>query len=43
MGCFDVACGIMPPKMQETHLHKIPKGDKPCGGRISLTFRKYIG
>lgn len=34
---------VMPPHMQETHLHKIPKGDKPCGGRISLTFRKYIG
>lgn len=33
---------VMPPHMQETHLHKIPKGDKPCGGRISLTFRKYI-
>lgn len=32
---------IMPAGMQETHYHKIPKGDKPCGGRISLTFRKY--
>jgi len=34
---------IMPARMQETHFHKIPKGDKPCGGRISLTFRKFIG
>jgi alkylated DNA repair dioxygenase AlkB len=33
---------IMPAKMQENYFHKIPKGDKPCGGRISLTFRKYI-
>ena len=33
---------IMPAYMQETHYHKIPKGDKPCGGRISLTFRKLL-
>lgn len=32
---------IMPARYQENHLHKIPKHDKPCGGRISLTFRKY--
>ncbi len=31
---------IMPPGMQETHYHKIPKHDQDCGGRISLTFRK---
>lgn len=31
----------MLPGMQETHLHKIPKGDRVLGGRISLTFRKY--
>ncbi len=34
------AC-IMPAGMQNTHLHKIPKNDKPCGPRISLTFRGY--
>lgn len=32
---------IMPAGYQKTHLHKIPKWDKPCGTRISLTFRKY--
>lgn len=31
---------VMPPGYQETHQHRIPKHDRPCGGRISLTFRK---
>lgn len=35
------AC-IMLPGMQDTHQHRIPKHDRPCGPRISLTFRKYI-
>ncbi len=33
---------IMPAGFQKDNLHKIPKNDKPCGGRISLTFRKFI-
>jgi hypothetical protein len=32
---------IMPAHFQENNLHKIPKNDKPCGTRISLTFRNY--
>jgi alkylated DNA repair dioxygenase AlkB len=32
----------MPERYQENHYHKIPKGDREMGGRISLTFRKYI-
>lgn len=32
---------IMPAGYQANNKHKIPKGDKPCGGRISLTFRKF--
>jgi len=32
----------MPAGFQKDYLHKIPKNDKPCGGRISLTFRKYF-
>jgi alkylated DNA repair dioxygenase AlkB len=31
----------MPAGFQKDYLHKIPKNDRPCGGRISLTFRKY--
>ena len=31
----------MPPGFQDTHLHRIPKHDKECGPRVSLTFRKY--
>ena len=31
---------IMPGGYQDDHYHKIPKHDKVCGGRISLTFRK---
>lgn len=33
---------VMPAGFQADNVHKIPKNDKPCGGRISLTFRKYI-
>lgn len=32
---------IMDPGMQQTHQHRIPKCDHLCGGRISLTFRKF--
>jgi alkylated DNA repair dioxygenase AlkB len=32
---------IMPAHFQETNFHKIPKCDKECGIRISLTFRNY--
>jgi len=32
---------IMPKGFQEIYYHKIPKHDKPCGIRISLTFRTY--
>lgn len=31
---------VMPGGYQNNHFHRIPKHDKPCGGRISLTFRK---
>lgn len=30
---------IMPPGFQNTHQHKIPKGDRAMSGRISLTYR----
>ena len=32
---------IMPAGFQEGNLHRIPKHDRPCGGRVSLTFRSY--
>lgn len=31
----------MPAGFQDTHLHRIPKHDRECGPRVSLTFRKY--
>lgn len=31
---------VMPAGYQNTHFHKIPKGDRPCGLRVSLTYRK---
>lgn len=31
---------VMPPGFQDAMLHRIPKHDRPCGGRISLTYRK---
>lgn len=33
---------IMPSGFQTDHLHRIPKCDRACGTRISLTFRRYI-
>lgn len=33
---------IMMPGVQQTHFHRIPKHDRPCAPRLSLTFRKYI-
>lgn len=33
---------IMPVGFQETHLHRIPKHDRPCAWRISLTFRSFL-
>lgn len=33
---------IMLPGMQDTHMHRIPKHDRECGPRISLTYRGYI-
>lgn len=34
---------LMLPGMQQTHYHRIPKHDRPCGPRISLTYRGYNG
>lgn len=33
---------VMPAGFQELYFHRIPKCDRACGIRISLTFRKYI-
>lgn len=33
---------IMHPGYQDTHLHRIPKHDRPCDWRISLTFRTFV-
>jgi alkylated DNA repair dioxygenase AlkB len=33
---------IMPAGFQHTHQHKIPKGDRNMGGRISLTYRSKL-
>jgi alkylated DNA repair dioxygenase AlkB len=33
---------IMPAGYQATHQHRIPKCDRECGMRISLTFRRYV-
>jgi len=32
---------VMPPGFQMTHQHRIPKGDRPMGTRVSLTYRHY--
>lgn len=32
---------LMNAGMQHTHYHRIPKHDRPCGPRISLTYRGY--
>ena len=34
------SCFIMPPGFQETHQHKIPRHDRECEPRMSMTFRK---
>lgn len=33
---------IMPGGFQSLYHHRIPKSDRVCGTRISLTFRKYV-
>ena len=33
---------VMPVGYQSTHFHRIPKHDRPCGWRISLTFRSFL-
>jgi alkylated DNA repair dioxygenase AlkB len=33
---------IMEPGMQASHWHRIPKSDRPCGPRVSLTFRGWL-
>lgn len=30
----------MPVGYQDTHQHRVPKADRPCGPRVSLTYRK---
>ena len=34
---------IMPAGFQNEYLHRIPKGDREMGGRISLTYRSWKG
>jgi alkylated DNA repair dioxygenase AlkB len=33
---------IMPPGFQQSYQHKIPKGDRPMGPRVSATYRGLI-
>jgi alkylated DNA repair dioxygenase AlkB len=33
---------VMPAGFQRTHQHRIPKGDRAMGTRISLTYRHYV-
>lgn len=33
---------MMPPGFQQTHQHRIPKGDREMDPRISLTFRRFL-
>lgn len=33
---------IMPSGFQDLYFHRIPKSDRPCSTRVSLTFRNYI-
>lgn len=35
------SCFIMPAGFQELYQHRIPKCDRICGIRVSLTFRRY--
>lgn len=32
---------VMPAGFQDTHQHRIPRSDRECKTRISLTFRRY--
>lgn len=36
------SAAIMAAGMQDRWQHRIPKGSRPCGRRISLTFRGYV-
>ena len=33
---------LMPGGMQQTHQHRVPKGDRAMGPRVSLTFRAFL-
>lgn len=33
---------VMPPGFQRLYQHRIPKGDREMGTRVSLTFRHYV-
>lgn len=33
---------LMRPGMQHTHEHRIPKGDREMGPRVSLTYRRFL-
>jgi len=33
---------VMPPGMQHTHDHRVPKADHAVGPRVSLTFRAFL-
>lgn len=33
---------VMPPGMQHTHQHRIPKGSCTMGARVSMTFRRFL-
>jgi alkylated DNA repair dioxygenase AlkB len=33
---------VMPAGFQRDYLHRIPKCDRQCGVRVSLTFRRYV-
>jgi alkylated DNA repair dioxygenase AlkB len=37
------SAAIMAPGMQDHWQHRIPKGSRSCGARISLTYRGYVG
>jgi len=33
---------VMPPGFQHSHEHRIPKGDRSMGPRVSMTFRRFL-
>jgi alkylated DNA repair dioxygenase AlkB len=33
---------IMPGGFQDTHQHRVPKGDRNMGVRVSMTFRRFL-